>query len=462
MSSKKSTSLTTSTRSEKNDESGRTSYARTDELEKIIGGHNFPKFLLSILKHATPAGSEKVLTKYMPKSFSIDKSGNLIYLVGDWKKARTCFSSHLDTVQSRAEDVTIFLTSDFFIYGAVKSRDTRDKEGTLRRSVLGGDDKCGVYAMYRMMKAKVPGVYVFHVGEEIGCVGSKALVASNPDWLKHMDRVISLDRRGYSDIVNRQRGQECCSPEFVTALAEQLNKTIIGDTAANLTPFSPATGTYTDSAEYKNIVPECTNLSIGYFDAHSNTEHIDLLWLEKHMIPALIAVEWDKLPTKRDPKPAVVKIFKSKNDEGSNWPVGYSGYGGRISNISASPGYKAEWKNVTKWTTPVMMPKFNLSDGIPIGMIDRGGMLNALEIKLFVEGVHDFVLETYECMEAFDSAQESLIDSEVENSDLKEMLSILGLSDDEIEHMTPENLLVSMGAGEFTRMKRKKNAKKKN
>jgi hypothetical protein len=73
----------------------------------------------------------------------------------------------------------------------------------------------------------------------------------------------------------------------------------------HLPPMQPMTpssgGTFTDSANYTHLIAECTNVAVGYFDQHTAREKFDLEWLERHLIPALIKVDWDNLPVQRDP-----------------------------------------------------------------------------------------------------------------------------------------------------------------
>ena len=57
-------------------------------------------------------------------------------------------------------------------------------------------------------------------------------------------------------------------------------------------------GTFTDTAHYVGLVPECTNLSIGYENAHSGDEYQDYGFLAA-LLPALLGVDWHRLPVAR-------------------------------------------------------------------------------------------------------------------------------------------------------------------
>jgi hypothetical protein len=79
-------------------------------------------------------------------------------------------------------------------------------------------------------------------------------------------------------------------------LANQLNSTGLG-----LSYVKDDGGVYTDSAEFVDIIPECTNISVGYYKEHTHTESQDIDHLER-LANACLQVDWDNLPTVRDPK----------------------------------------------------------------------------------------------------------------------------------------------------------------
>jgi len=59
-------------------------------------------------------------------------------------------------------------------------------------------------------------------------------------------------------------------------------------------------GSFTDSNEYKENVPECTNISVGYFKQHTSQESQDLVFMDK-LADACINADWSKLVIDRDP-----------------------------------------------------------------------------------------------------------------------------------------------------------------
>ena len=109
-----------------------------------------------------------------------------------------------------------------------------------------------------------------------------------PGVLAGIERAIAFDRRGTGDVITHQCRVRTCSMDFAQALAAQLG---LG--------FAPcAEGVFTDTAHYAGLIPECTNLSIGYEHAHTGMEYQDYGFLE-YLLPALLRVEWAALPVAR-------------------------------------------------------------------------------------------------------------------------------------------------------------------
>jgi hypothetical protein len=59
-------------------------------------------------------------------------------------------------------------------------------------------------------------------------------------------------------------------------------------------------GVYTDTAEFIDIIPECTNLSVGYYSEHSDKECLDIIHFQA-LADRVAKIDWDTLPTDRDP-----------------------------------------------------------------------------------------------------------------------------------------------------------------
>lgn len=217
---------------------------------------------------------------------SVDQFGNLLVQVGEDNGC--VFTSHMDTVHREDGDLKLNilldeLTGHHFLMA--------DDAVTGMAAVLGADDAAGIYILTEMIKAGVQGLYMFFVGEEVGGIGSSALVRANPSFSANM--VVSFDRRGTEDIITHQGFYNTASNTFALALANQLNK-------SGLKYRPDDSGMYTDSKEFAGIVPECTNIAVGYDHEHTKYEELDLTHLEA-LRDAVLAVDWAGLPITRIP-----------------------------------------------------------------------------------------------------------------------------------------------------------------
>jgi hypothetical protein len=94
---------------------------------------------------------------------------------------------------------------------------------------------------------------------------------------------IAFDRRGVGDVITEMFCGRTCSDTFAKALADGLNETNATamqnpDRVNWLTPlrYKPDdTGSFTDTANYTRLIPECTNVSVGYEHEHGPDEILD-------------------------------------------------------------------------------------------------------------------------------------------------------------------------------------------
>jgi hypothetical protein len=228
---------------------------------------------------------QDVMRFIFPDDIKKDIHGNYFYQVG---KSRTIFASHIDTVSKEYVDVNQLFDGDII--------------RTDGNTTLGADDKAGVTVMIWMIINKIPGLYYFFIGEEVGCIGS-GLASKYGDFKGKYDRVISFDRRGTDSVITYQSSTRCCSDKFAQELSDQLNK-------SGMSYKKDDTGVYTDSAEFMSIIPECTNISVGYYKEHTTQEHQDINHLI-NLANACVNVNWEKLPVKRDPSKTEYKSYTS-------------------------------------------------------------------------------------------------------------------------------------------------------
>jgi hypothetical protein len=220
------------------------------------------------------------------------RADNLIVEVGE---SRTLFSSHLDTVH-RGDGWNLIV---FGVQDQMYRTDARNGD------VLGADDAAGVWVMVQMIQHRVPGVYVFHIGEEFGGVGSEAMRIEGFDILERCDHAVAFDRKGTSSIITHQgMGTRCASSLFAKTLAQEMGRI---DPLMIMEPDD--TGVFTDTANYTDIIPECTNISVGYYREHTTEESLDINYLQR-LAEVCTRVNWAGLPVGRDPR-FVEPVFNS-------------------------------------------------------------------------------------------------------------------------------------------------------
>ncbi len=201
--------------------------------------------------------------------------------------SRTLFSAHVDTVHSTSGRQCVEYDHEMGLM--LKTQDAGKKDN----ECLGADDGAGVWVLLQMIKANVPGTYAFHYGEERGGIGSSTIAIEHRPWLARFDRAIAVDRKGTDNIITHQGWGRCCSDDFAKALAAQFNM------AGQNHSFKPDSGgVFTDTANYTDDIPECTNLSCGYEAQHTHNESLDVEFLIR-LKDAMLVVDWESLPTVR-------------------------------------------------------------------------------------------------------------------------------------------------------------------
>ena len=340
-----------------------------ETMTKVTRGKQMDNLLYDLLTTVSPHGKEKLISDIIMKALTsgttkrkrkfdmrIDVKGNLIIKVGDYKKSKVMFSSHMDTVQHKVpvDKTDLRITDDGIVYASYDTdvheyvyKDkviTKDEIGDLAEesgfkyanyilmgknsskrvygsdnefddwqatdivvdtqtqvkpvsSVLGADDKLGCYIMCRLIMNGTDGLYVFHIGEECGGIGSNYISTQTPELVEGMNYCIAFDRYEYGHIITHQAGGRCCSDDFVAGLAGKLNPLLPPKEQMS----GNSGGSFTDSANYTKLIPECTNVSVSYKSQHTRRENFDLVWFRDILVPALLKITWHDLPVVRDP-----------------------------------------------------------------------------------------------------------------------------------------------------------------
>lgn len=269
--------------------------------------------LLDMLTYCRPAGgaTEKLfIDKYiMPLDPEVDDYGNLWVQVG--KDPNILWSCHTDTMHHKDGRQFVKVDPETGLIELAKKKVGR---------CLGADDGAGCWLLIQMIRADIPGLYVFHREEERGGQGSSWVAYQAAHLLEGIQMAVAFDRKGYDNIITHQMGQRCCSELFARQLGSLLGKDYMPDSS----------GTFTDTANYADIISECTNVSVGYAHEHGPMETLDLPFIVS-LRDKLIQTDFSGLTAHRDP--SVVEW----DDWGDSWVKTYRVRSPMVKLVEAMP-----------------------------------------------------------------------------------------------------------------------------
>lgn len=184
-----------------------------------------------------------VLSNY---GYTVIQEAGFIYARGD---IPVLLTAHMDTVHKEpVQDIVTMLVGDTYQISSPQG--------------IGGDDRCGVYAILEIIKTHKPYI-LFCENEEVGCLGSLAFC--NSSYIKELSKLkylIGLDRANAHDAVFYQ----CDNDDFTKFIF-------------NTTGYKETWGSYSDISK---LAPKCkvaaVNLSCGYYNAHTTREYV--VWEE--------------------------------------------------------------------------------------------------------------------------------------------------------------------------------------
>lgn len=158
-------------------------------------------------------------------------------------------TAHMDTVHKKAPDVI------------ETSVNAEGKTEVTSETGIGGDDRCGIYMILRIIEQQKCSV-LFCEDEEIGCVGSRKFCKQEKlnDALKRdINYIVELDRTGNSDIVFYSND----NPDFTKYIQD------------NMPGFTKATGSCSDISELMPALNRSgVNFSCGYYKPHTDSEYV--------------------------------------------------------------------------------------------------------------------------------------------------------------------------------------------
>lgn len=151
--------------------------------------------------------------------------------------------AHLDTVHKHAPRK--------FVYD-------KQKQSISSPQGIGGDDRCGVFMIFEILK-KYNCSVLFCEDEEIGGIGASAFIKDESAKNLDVRYIVELDRRGYNDAVF----YDCANYDFEDFITEDFYKTAYG-TFSDISIICPA------------VKIAGVNLSCGYYGAHTLLEYVVL------------------------------------------------------------------------------------------------------------------------------------------------------------------------------------------
>ena len=262
-----------------------------------------------------------------------DEYGNLFYIDN---KGVPLLSAHMDTV---AKEKDKYLGKTLII----------DENNNISSGgIIGGDDKCGVYIILKILQLGYKVNFILSKDEETGCVGINTLNTENPEEMKKISEnclfCLVLDRKGDRDIIceNNCYGTK----EFEDKLFEISNQFNAG--------YKPATGLFSDADTICDYI-STANLSVGYYNPHSEKEYvnIDCLNIALEYVKTIIENVTDRFEKTDEVKWGRYYNYGSyKNKKGSGYS-GYYGYGGYYDDVDELFGdwdgyYDKYWKDDKK------------------------------------------------------------------------------------------------------------------
>lgn len=224
--------------------------------------------LFDLYKIHSPSGKEGKISIYIQEQltlmgvpFEVDEDHQIYNII----PGTPLVSAHMDQVQfNGCTDVVEYKGNLYGMNNHVQAG-------------LGADDKNGCWIILQLLKSLSDKIsFIFSSQEEHGGVINKIAIDNT--------YAIVLDRKGNSDIIGTANSY-CCT-DLETEIAE------IG----KMCGYTPCSGVFSDAdALSKNV--GVVNLSVGYYNAHSNSEYTNIDDLLKALIFTKALIK--KIPNKK-------------------------------------------------------------------------------------------------------------------------------------------------------------------
>lgn len=232
--------------------------------------------------------SQKNLKKFVRKELqkiydTVISDDGFVYAEGE---VPVLLVAHLDTVHAHLPHIIFY-----------------NKDILSSPNGIGGDDRCGVYMIFEMIKKHKCSV-LFCEDEEVGCVGAEKFIHTNlaSDLIGKFNYIMEFDRRGKNDAVF----YDCDNKDFEAFITKEYYKTDMGS-FSDISTIAP----YLECA--------AVNLSCGYYNAHTTKEYVVWAEMEKSIEEASKIIA----RTKPEDKFEYVEALYGKDTWGLGWETGY-------------------------------------------------------------------------------------------------------------------------------------------
>ena len=183
------------------------------------------------------------------------KDGN-IYATKGIAKKYPCIVSHIDTVHSIVEDLTVLeINGNLTGFNAI----------TMQQTGIGGDDKVGIFIALQCIDKFDIIKSVFFRDEEVGCNGS---YDSDFAFFDDCKFILQCDRKGNKDFITNASGVQLSNKDFQNDISHILKKH----------KYSLNAGMMTDVMALKESGVQCSmaNISCGYYNPHCENEYVNI------------------------------------------------------------------------------------------------------------------------------------------------------------------------------------------
>ena len=182
---------------------------------------------------------KKYVSKELKKTYSdVTVGDGFVYAQGTFP---VLLVAHLDTVHKALPNHIYF---------------DENKDALYSPTGIGGDDRCGVYMIFEVIK-KFNCSVLFCEDEESGMIGAGKFTKTDLSKSLEFNYIIEFDRKGSNDAVF----YDCDNDEFEKFITKEFYKTAYGS-FSDISEVAPALGC------------AAVNLSCGYYNAHTLDEYV--------------------------------------------------------------------------------------------------------------------------------------------------------------------------------------------